>query len=180
MASAESPKPGCPVCHQADQVKTMQAAYATGVARCAPPDMPTRNISMSKYLVVCGIFLGLCLFLVITLVGGLENKLSVYVQIPLLIATLLFLLIALGTSYYAFQRVVRGDEEITLLYPAWDKATATWNSLFYCKRDDVVFDPQAEKLISNDELLTIRTSATHDLKNTLQQPTHAHSAVASH
>ena len=73
MASAESQKPICPVCQQTDQVKTMQAAYSTGVARCAPPDMPTRNISMMKPLVISGILVGICVFLIVTFIGGMEN-----------------------------------------------------------------------------------------------------------
>ena len=180
MTSAESQKPNCPVCHQADQVKTMQAAYNSGVARCAPPDMPTRNVSMLKYLVICGVLLGICLFLVITLIGGMENNLPQIFQFVLVTITLICLLTALGTSYFAFQRVVRGDAETTVLYPAWDKATATWNSLSYCSRDDVVFDPQTEKLISNEELTNIRTSATRELQHAVQQQAHSRSAVASH
>ena len=180
MTSAESPKPNCPVCHQEDQVKTMQAAYNSGVARCAPPDMPTRNIPMLKYLVISGLFLGICLFLTITLIGGMENKLPQIFQFILAVVTLICLLITLGMSYYAFQRVVRGDAETTVLYPAWDKATATWNGLSYCSRDDVVFDPETEKLVSNEELTNIRTSATRDLQHTIQQQAHSRSAVASH
>jgi hypothetical protein len=168
MASAESQKPACPVCHQADQVKTMQSAYNSGVARCAPPDMPTRNISMAKYLIVCGVLLGICLFLVLTLIGGLESNLPQIFQFILFVITLLCLLAALGTSYYAFQKVVRGDAETTVLYPAWDSATATWKSLYYCSRNDIVFDPQTESIISDEELASIRTSATRELKTRLK------------
>ncbi len=59
MASAENQKPTCPICDQSDQVKTMEAAYDLGVARCAPPDMPTRKISMMKYIIFGGVTVGI-------------------------------------------------------------------------------------------------------------------------
>src|SRR5947208_13141702 len=68
MASAASQKPLCPVCHQADQVKTTQAAYDSGVAKCAPPDMPTRRISMLRYIAISALLVGVGIFLIIVLV----------------------------------------------------------------------------------------------------------------
>src|SRR5439155_11363960 len=70
MATAASQKPLCPVCHQADQVKTTQAAYDSGVAKCAPPDMPTRRVSMLRYIAISAVLVGVCIFLIIVLVGS--------------------------------------------------------------------------------------------------------------
>lgn len=168
MASAESQKPTCPVCEQADQVKTMQAAYSTGVARCAPPDMPTRNVSMMKPIVISGIMVGICVFLIVTFIGGLENGVPRILQFTLAVVTLIFIISALVNSYMAFQRIVRGDDESSLLYPAWDKATATWKSLYYCSRDDVVFDPKTNTEVSNKQLEGIRASATQKTQQELQ------------
>ncbi|GAC1361413.1 MAG: hypothetical protein NVS2B12_03020 [Ktedonobacteraceae bacterium] len=171
MASAESSLPTCPVCNQADQVKTMQAAYATGVARTAPPDMPTKNVSMFKYITACVFLVGICVFLIVTLIGGLENNLPQIVQLILAVVTLVCIVTALVVSYYAFQRVVTGDNETTLLLPAWDRATAKWRSMYYCTRDSVVFDPATNKVVSDEELDSIRASATKQIAETAEDPT---------
>lgn len=171
MASAESQKPVCPVCQQADQVKTMQAAYSTGVSRCAPPDMPIRNISMMKPLVISGVLVGICVFLIVTFIGGLENGVPRILQFILAIITLIFIISALVNSYMAFQRIVRGDNESAQLYPAWDKATATWRSLYYCSRDNIVFDPKTNAEVSNNQLASLRASATLQTKQELQAAT---------
>ncbi|GCF10346.1 hypothetical protein [Dictyobacter arantiisoli] len=158
MASAESQKPTCPVCNQADQVKTMQAAYNTGVTRCAPPDMPVRNVSMMKTIILCGVALGVCIFLIITLIGGLESSLPQIAQLIIVVVTLILIVSALVSSYRAFQRIVTGDDEATLLFPAWDKATSEWKNLYYCARNDVVFDPQTNQTVSDAQLAKLRDS----------------------
>jgi hypothetical protein len=168
MASAESQKTACPVCNQADQVKTMQAAYNTGVARCAPPDMPTRTIPMTKYIVTCAVIVGACVFCIIVFIGGLENSMPQTYQMILASLTLLSIIGALSTSYVAFQKVVKGDNEAQALFPAWDKATAEWKKLYYCSRDDVVFNPETHQTITNEQLANIRTSATHQIKGEMQ------------
>lgn len=168
MASAESQKPTCPVCHQADQVKTMQAAYSTGVARCAPPDMPTRSVSMMKPITICGIAVGICIFLIITLIGGMESNFPAALQLTLAIITLLLIITTLFVSYNAFQNVIRGDNESALLYPAWDNATNAWNHLFYCSRNDIVFDPKTNTEVSNNQLNSIRESVTKVIQQELQ------------
>jgi hypothetical protein len=71
----------------------------------------------------------------------------------------------------AFQRIVRGDNESAKLYPAWDKATATWKSLYYCSRDNIVFDPKTNTEISNNQLASLRASATLQTKQELQAAT---------
>lgn len=160
MASAEKAKPSCPVCHKSDQIKTMQAAYDSGIARCAPPDMPTKTISMSSSIMFSMILVGICVFLVIVLVGSEANLLPV-LQDTLLGVTLVSIVTALVLSYIAFQRVVRGDAEATLQFPAWDQAMAAWKSLYYCSHDDLVFDPQTNKSVSEAQLSTIRTVDTN-------------------
>ncbi|HCI81690.1 MAG TPA: hypothetical protein DHW02_18590, partial [Ktedonobacter sp.] len=59
--------------------------------------------------------------------------------------------------YIAFQRVVKGDAEATERFPAWDRAMAAWKLLDYCKRDDVVFDPRNNKVITNEALAALRS-----------------------
>jgi hypothetical protein len=157
MASAETQLPTCPVCNRSDQVKTLQAAYDSGVDKVAPPDMPTRHISMLPFVFTCALFLGLCIFLVIVLIGGLENELPVVGQYILLGITLVCLIATLVISYFAFQRVVQGDAQATVLFPAWDRAMATWKSMYYCARDNVVFDPKTNKTLNNEQLAKLRS-----------------------
>ncbi len=172
MASADNSTPTCPVCHQSDLVKTTQAAYSSGVARCAPPAMPTQNISMLPYIGAGVALTGILVFLIIVLVasGGMDTRVMVF----FLAATILCIIGVLAISFYAFQRVVQGDVETTLRFPAWDNAMATWRSLYYCSKDDVVFDPKAKKVVTNEQLAVLRASA-EKAGQPIQQ-----SALASH
>lgn len=156
MASTEAQKPSCPVCHQADQVKTTQAAYDSGVARCAPPDMPTKQIPLFVPFLACVVLVGIIIYLIIILIGS-EANLSIAFQISLVIVALIGIVGVLIFSYISFQRVVQGDAEATERFPAWDQAMAAWRSLYYCARNDVVFDPKTDKVLSDEELAAIRT-----------------------
>ena len=157
MASAESQKPTCPVCKQTDQVKTLQAAYDSGVARCAPPDMPTRNVSMFRLMIVGIIIVGICSFLIIVLIGSMEANLDIVYATVLVSITLVCIVTALVLSFIAFQRVVRGDAETTVRYPAWDRAMEQWRALFYCARNDVVFNPKTNEVVSDQKLAALRS-----------------------
>jgi len=159
MASNEDQKTSCPVCNRSDQVKTMQAAYASGVERCAPPDMPTKQVPMTLYMLTGTILVGLCIFFIIVLIGS-EANLGFVWQLILVSITLICILAALALSFYAFQRVVQGDAESTARLPAWDQAMATWRDLRYCSRDDVVFDPQTKMPISNEQLAKLHATDT--------------------
>jgi hypothetical protein len=156
MVSVESQKPLCPVCHQSDQVKTTQAAYDSGVARCAPPDLPTKHVRMMPYILFSVIFLGFCAALIFILIGS-ESNISIVVQSIIIALAVISILTALSLSYYAFQRVVAGDAAASERFPAWDRAMAVWRSLYYCKRDDVVFDPKSNTLITEDQLAALRS-----------------------
>ncbi len=156
MSSVESKKPLCPVCSQSDQVMAMQTAYDSGVGRCAPPDMPTRNISMMPYIIFSVIFVGICVVLILVLIGS-ESNIGGIAEGILIGLTLFSIITALSLSYYAFQRVVKGDNEATLLFPAWDQAMAVWRSLYYCKRDDAVFDPKSASVLTTTQVTALRT-----------------------
>lgn len=163
MASAESQKPTCPVCSQADQVKTTEAAYEAGVARCAPPDLPTRHVSMFKYMMT-GIFIvGICVFFIVVLIGGLGEGINIVLELILVSITLICIIAALVLSFLAFRSVVRGDAEATKSYPAWDQAMERWRSLDYCSRDDVVFDPKARKVLTEAQLTALRSMDGPDM-----------------
>jgi hypothetical protein len=155
MASTESQKPACPVCHKSDQVKTMQAAYASGVTRAAPPDMPTRQVPMLLYMAISVLLIGIGSFAIIVIAS--TGVLDLGGEIAIVCVILAGILTALVLSFIAFQRVVKGDNEATVRYPAWDRAMATWRSLYYCGRDDVVFSPQTNAVLSDEELANLRT-----------------------
>jgi hypothetical protein len=191
MASADNQKPLCPVCHQSDQVKTTQAAYDSGVAKCAPPDMPTKTVSMMGYMVISLVLVGICIFLVMVLVGsetlGSGNLPAGYTfnlatifspgfllngAFILCTITLICIVGALVASYMAFQRVVKGDAEATERFPAWDRAMAIWKSLYYCGRDNIVFDSKTNTVISDEQLAALRSmqeNAPEQLEATLAQ-----------
>jgi hypothetical protein len=156
MASDGNQLPTCPICNQSDQVKTMQAAFESGVTRAAPPDMPTRNVSMMKYIISGGVAIGICLFLIIVLVGS-EANVNIILQSVLVGLTFLCIVVTLVISYMAFQRVVKGDAEATVLFPAWDRAMNTWKSLYYCARDNAVFNPATNEVLSEEKLALLRT-----------------------
>lgn len=156
MASDGNQLPTCPVCKQSDQVKTMEAAFESGVTRAAPPDMPTRNVSMMKYILSGGVAIGICIFLIIVLVGS-EANVNIVVQAVLVSLTFVCIVVTLVISYMAFQRVVKGDAEATVEFPAWDRAMNTWKSLDYCSRDNLVFNPATNEVLSEEKLALLRT-----------------------
>ncbi|MDQ2885485.1 MAG: hypothetical protein M3Y39_05310 [Chloroflexota bacterium] len=159
MASDGNQLPTCPVCKQSDQVKTMEAAFESGVTRAAPPDMPTRNVSMMKYILSGGVAIGICLFLIIVLVGS-EANVNIVVQAVLVGLTFVCIVVTLVISYVAFQRVVKGDAEATVEFPAWDRAMNLWKSLDYCSRDNLVFNPATNEVLSEEKLALLRTLDT--------------------
>jgi hypothetical protein len=154
-ANSNTQKPLCPVCHQADKVQTLQAAYDTGLERFAQPKMPEKTVSMVKYMFTSIVVVGICAFLIIVLVGSETGTFSDAFSIPeLILVVVIFLAIVsvLVTSYIAFTKVSQGDKESERYYAALDRAMENWNRLRYCGRDDVVFDPQTNKTVSEEAL----------------------------
>lgn len=164
----------CPVCHQADQVMAAQKAYERGVTRLAPPVMPVARVGMIKYVLAASALVGFGSFFILifsgTAFGNDSSGLNI-VELLQVIITIIAIVVALVLSYIALLRVVSGDARTQRYLPAYDAALEKWNKLAYCKRDDVVFDPQTNQVISDDalrDMLTIDTTA---------EP---HSMVAAH
>jgi hypothetical protein len=103
-------------------------------------------------LVAIGVFL----ILILSGVGGLVTW-SLPVQIIDIGLTLIGIVAALVLSFIGFQRIVRGDIESQERYPAWDRAMENYRRLYYCARDNVVFDPQQEqgKVLSESALASL-------------------------
>jgi len=156
MVSAEAQKPLCPVCHQADKVKTLQAAYNEGLERFAPPPMPGKTVSMLRYMLVSMLIIGICIFFILVLVGSESfGQTFSWPELALVLLTLTAIVTGLILSYVAFTKVVNGDMEAQKHYAAWDRAMQNWNRLRYCARDDVVFDPLTGKTISQETLSSL-------------------------
>jgi hypothetical protein len=119
--------------------------------------MPTRNVSMFKFMSVGILVVAICAFLIIVLIGGMDAHLSELYAGILVGITLVSIVAALVLSFIAFQRVVRGDAETTVRFPAWDRAMEQWRSLYYCARNDVVFNPQTNKVVGDEQLARLRS-----------------------
>lgn len=165
----------CPVCHQADQVKRASTAYESGVSRLAPPKMPVANVGMMGYVSV-GFFLVLFGVFFIFILSGTNGYggWPTFVQVIQVALTIAAIVAALVLSLIALLRVVKGDMQSQKYLPAYDEALAKWNSLYYCKRDNVVFDPQTNKTISD--------AALHDMLtiDMTTPPAGEHSTALSH
>jgi hypothetical protein len=175
MATDTAQQVLCPVCHQADQVKKAPAAYESGVARLAPPKMPVANVGMMSYVSI-GFFLVLVGVFFIFILSGTNGYggWPTFVQVIQVVLTIVAIVVALVLSLVALLRVVRGDMQSQKYLPAYDEALAKWNSLYYCKRDNVVFDPQTNKTISD--------TALHDMLSIdmTAPPREEHSTALSH
>ncbi|MBE3557654.1 MAG: hypothetical protein IMW89_00300 [Ktedonobacteraceae bacterium] len=164
MASARDQKPACPICDRADQVKTMQSAYDSGVEACAPPDVPTKKVSMLPYIAAGAVAVGICLIVLLVLFGGLEGNIPEALQFVLVSVTLVCIIGSLVASYIAFQRVVKGDNEANERLPQWEQAMTIWRGLYYCARDKVVFNPQSQKIVSNEQLAELRSMSAESVE----------------
>ena len=176
MVTTPTQKVLCPVCHQADLVKKVPAAYESGVTRLVPPTMPVANVGMMNYIIVCCALVAVGVFFILVLSGtNGYGSWPTFLQVIQVVLTILAIVAALGLSLFALLRVVRGDMRTQKLLPAYDEALENWRRLYYCKRDDVVFDPQTNKTISDATLrsLTSIEDNTHTMEQTQQ-------AAASH
>jgi hypothetical protein len=127
---------------------------------------------MLPYIGACVVLISILMFLVITLVasGGMTTSfMGIFLSL-----TIVCIIGVLAVSFYAFQRVVQGDVETTLQFPAWDSSMATWRSLYYCSQDDKVFDAKANKVVTNEQL-----AALHGSDKKVEQR-RQQSALASH
>ncbi len=164
MASSQVQKVLCPVCHQADQVQKASVAYENGVTRLQPPTMPMAHIGMMSYIIIAFGLVAMGAFFILVWSGTSLGGWPIAVQVTVVALTILAIITALVISFLAFLRVVQGDMKTQKLLPAYDEAMEKWRRLYYCKRDDVVFDPQTNKIISEAELrsmLSVEANVAH-------------------
>jgi hypothetical protein len=176
MVTTPAQKVLCPVCHQADQVKKVPDAYESGVTRLAPPAMPVANVGMMKFVIVGFALVAVGVFFILILSGtNGYGSWPTAVQIIQAVITILAICTALALSLIALLRVVRGDMKSQKLLPAYDEALENWRRLYYCKREDIVFDPQTNKIISDASLKSLIS-----IEENLQHMEQTQRAAVSH
>jgi hypothetical protein len=111
---------------------------------------------MMSYIVFGILIVGICILLIFILIGGMGSHINEIFATVIVAITLVCIVTALVVSYIAFQRVVRGDAEATVLLPEWDRALERWKELYYCSRDDTVFDGQTKQVWSDEQLISLR------------------------
>jgi hypothetical protein len=124
--------------------------------------MPVSKVGMMKPILVgfVLIFLGSFIILTFATVGGYGSW-PQPVQVVLVVLVIAGIVTTLILSLVAFLRVVKGDNQTLPYLPAWDEAMENWRRHYYCKRDDVVFDPQTNKALSDaavKSMLTVNMS----------------------
>ena len=175
MVTRESQLPLCPVCHKADKVKKLEAAYNEGLERFAPPPMPGKTVSVVRYMVSSMILVGLFIFLILVLVGSESfGQGFSFVELALVLGATASIIAALVLSYIAFTKVVRGDQEASKHYADWDLAMERYGRLRYCSRDNVVFDPQTQRTVSVEELASLMSTEAKNQQASQQSTSLAH------
>lgn len=177
MVTTPTQKVLCPICHQADLVKKVPAAYESGVARLAPPAMPVAKVGMMQFVTVGFALVAVGVFFILILSGtNGYGSWPTYIQVIQVVLTILAIVTALALSYIALIRVVHGDMKSQKLLPAYDEALENWRRLYYCKREDVVFDPQTNKVVSDATLrsLTSIEDNLHHMEQAQQQTAASH------
>src|SRR5205823_9512014 len=135
--------------------------------------MPVKTVSMLRYMGFSVLIVAVCAFLIIVFVGSESFGQDFNVgELALVLITLLCIITALALSYLAFTKVVQGDMESQKHFPEWDRAMERWNGLRYCSRDDVVFDPQTNKVLSEEALSSLLSSEVK--KQSVSQQSTAH------
>jgi hypothetical protein len=171
METTPTQKVLCPVCHQADLVKKVPAAYESGVTRLVPPTMPVAKVGMIQYVIIGFALVSVGVFFILVLSGtNGYGTWPTYIQVIQVVLTILAICAALALSLVALLRVVRGDMKTQKLLPAYDEALENWRQLYYCKRDDVIFDAQTNKVVSDAayrSLISVEEHA-HQMEQTQQ------------
>ena len=175
MVTRESQLPLCPVCHKADKVKKLETAYNEGLERFAPPPLPGKTVSVVRYMVSSMILIGLFIFFILVLVGSESfGQGFSFVELALVLGATASIIAALVLSYIAFTKVVRGDQDASKHYAEWDLAMERYKRLLYCSRDNVIFDPQTQKIVSVEELASLMSTEAKNQQASQQSTSLAH------
>ena len=159
------PLPRCPTCQQRDQVVSLAAlvaAEATPLARMlAPPRQPKiEPISpwsrWAGWLIIsagtCSILTGLITIWPALAQGAVDSQL---IQLSL---SLIFGLGIVGGGFATLRsnakKATKREAQVAVDLHRWEAAMKRWERLFYCARDEGIFDPtENTALIPPTEML---------------------------
>ncbi len=170
----------CPECGKDDMVQKVSAIYSDGVStisyqqpvaiqtksgafygnidktavnstalarRLAPPPMP-KEPGPSSGCVVVSLIVGLITALYISISLGLEEGVLSYI---LFSAVAFFIPMGLLGMYY--KPALKEHKE--KLMPEWAKARQKWLELYYCSRNDCVFNPDTSESVPPEKMSTL-------------------------
>ena len=152
----------CPKCRKDDMIQKVSSIYSSGIAsgttygisqtalsrQLAPPDKPsvpgsTSAILASIALVWVALSCGGCALLGAVEGGGLTGDAPGFLLIALLAGGVG---VAMLTSTNSNTR--RNTAKVAAEMPRWEKAMHRWNDLYYCARDDGVFNSTENEFVS--------------------------------
>ena len=114
--------------------------------RLTQPQMPSAE-GMSGNAIGCGTILfcsGIIILGVIFFVGGIMSW--IILPLVLIFAGSAILIVSYNA---AKERIAKANSQM----PQWEKAMAIWNALYFCARDDGVFDPNERVFIPIHQLM---------------------------
>jgi hypothetical protein len=162
---------GCPSCRRIDKVEKVTTIFSGGIVsgatlnesnqslisrRLAPPEKPSTGKSCGEGLGMFGLlFLGAVgVSAGIVGTGGIIQGLYTAAEIP---GPFFGFIVGLGAFYglrlweQALKK--RTEKIITEEIPRWEKAMERWNKLYYCSRDDGVFDLSEGEFVPTQQLM---------------------------
>jgi hypothetical protein len=158
----------CPECRKDDMIHKVSAMYSGGFStiqnnsplvaygveqrnvttitplaqKLAPPalpDEPGKQIGCGSYILACIVSI---IVVFICGISGIGGSWMVFISIGALLGSLLL----------SSRNLSIKQQEYKALYPIWKQRKERWNELYYCSRNDCVFDPKEGKAISADRI----------------------------
>jgi len=128
-----------------------------------------------RYMVSSMILIGIFIFFILVLVGSESfGQGFSFVELALVLGATASIIAALVLSYIAFTKVVRGDQDASKHYAEWDLAMERYKRLLYCSRDNVIFDPQTQRIVSEEELASLMSTEAKNQQASQQSTSLAH------
>jgi len=128
----------CPKCHLTDQIAKVSGLRES---RLAPPERPEykKPIESEGYLLLASYGAAMCLaFMMLTSRDSSGNTGNGACLIPIILWIALGLVLLPSTlKKQAARRAVWEGSVLAV----WKSRYEKWNRLYYCRRDDIVFDP---------------------------------------
>lgn len=116
--------------------------------RLAPPPQPSAE--GTHVTLICAAIAFLCIGSLLFIRGFVNSDEESFGIITGGLALFSIGIAICGISYNA---VKEGKREAKLRISQWEKAMTRWNELYFCARDDGVFDPNERKFISTSQMM---------------------------